>query len=449
MKINELILYSNISGDAVASDAAALFAGPMPDAETAALLWISLQRAMLAEIGRETVRATYWQNHICALIGASDNPFSRAAERGAYTNLEELSGSQEIISAAGSLSESEAGLFRLASVELAGIKEMYLWNFAAALRIPKAYGADADARAGRAGNVASLMASPGEGSRRQRVHEALTQKDDIVSAARLAAYYHAYGAGTLEANDSYYWNEGFVAVEAKDPIRLSDLIGIERQTEALIENTEFLLRGLPASNTLLYGDAGTGKSSSIKALINEYADRGLKLVAIPKARIAELPGVLGAAAERGLKFILFIDDLSFEENESTYKSFKSVIEGGVSARPDNVVICVTSNRRNIVKEVWADREHQDDIHLRDNLQEKRSLSDRFGLTIVYGAPDKDEYLAIVTGLAKKAGLDMDGDELKAAALTWEVRHGGRSGRAARQFIDYMAGKQALGNNVRK
>jgi len=520
MKINELILYSNISDDAAVGDAAALFVDPIPAADVAALFadpipaadaatlfadpipvaeataqrWTSLQRAMLAEIGQETVSATYWQNHICALIGASDNPFSRAAERGAYAALEGLADSKEIIAAAGSLSESEAGLFRLASVELARIKEMYRWDFGAVFDsgniTPKAYGVGVDTSAGdvgirpvsqtyganagadthagdvairpvpqthgthvgvdtRAGDVASLMASPEKGSRRQRIHEALTQEEDLVSVAMLAAYYHAYGAGALEANDSYYWDGGFAAVKAKDPIRLSDLIGVERQTEALIENTEFLLRGLPASNVLLYGDAGTGKSSSIKALINAYADRGLKLVAIPKARISELPSVLGAATERGLKFILFIDDLSFEENESAYKSFKSVIEGGVSARPDNVVICVTSNRRNIVKEVWKDREHQDDIHLRDNLQEKRSLSDRFGLTIVYGAPDKEEYLAIVTGLAEKAGLDMDADELKAAALTWEVRHGGRSGRAARQFIDYMVGKQALGNRGRE
>jgi predicted AAA+ superfamily ATPase len=443
----------------------------MPDAETVAKRWTSLQRAMLSGFGQETVRATYWQNHLCALIGASDNPFSRAAERGAYADLEGLSDSNEIIAAAGSLSGSESGLFRLASVELARIKEMYAWDFGVALdhgnRTSGACGVDADARAGdvtqmtiksvpvlcadadtRAGNVASLVASPKKRSRRQRVHEALIQKEDLASTAGLAAYYHAFGAGALEANDSYYWDDGFVAVKAKDPIRLSDLIGVERQTAALIVNTEFLLRGLPASNILLYGDAGTGKSSSIKALINEYADRGLKLVAVPKARIAELPNILGAATERGLKFILFVDDLSFEENESTYKSFKSVIEGGVSARPDNVVICVTSNRRNIVKEVWKDREHQDDIHLRDNLQEKRSLSDRFGLTIVYGAPDKDEYLAIVTGLAEKAGLGMGENELKAAALTWEVRHGGRSGRTARQFIDYMVGKQALGDNKR-
>jgi predicted AAA+ superfamily ATPase len=382
---------------------------------------------MLAGFGRERVRATYWQNHLCALVASSDNPFSRAAENGAYAKLEGLSSASDIISAVGSLTESDAGLFRLAALELSRVREMYAWDF----------GSGAD-------NIAALMASPYPGeSRRQRVHEALTEEDELVSAAALATYYRSYGAGELEAYDSYYWNGGFVGVESYDPVRPDDLIGLDRQIGALTENMEFLLRGLPAGNVLLYGDAGTGKSSSVKAVAHTFADRGLKLVAIPKARIAELPAVMGAAAGRGLKFMLFIDDLSFEEDESTYKSFKSVIEGGVSSRPDNVVICVTSNRRNIVKEVWKDREDQDDIHIRDNLQEKRSLADRFGLTIVYLAPEKDEYLTIVYELAKKAGLAMSENELRAAALTWEVRHGGRSGRTARQFIDYCVSSKAL------
>jgi predicted AAA+ superfamily ATPase len=217
----------------------------------------------------------------------------------------------------------------------------------------------------------------------------------------------------------------------------------------LIENTEFLLRGLPANNVLLYGDSGTGKSSSVKAVLNRYKDRGLKLIAVPKERIDELPQILEYVGGRGLKFIIFIDDLSFEENEVGYKSFKSVVEGSVSARTTNTVICVTSNRRNIIKEVWKDRAEQDDIHLRDNLQEKRSLADRFGLTIVYIAPEKGDYLDIVAALAKKAGLNMDAEYLSEQALIWEIRHGGRSGRTARQFIDHMVGLKELGQDLNK
>jgi predicted AAA+ superfamily ATPase len=474
MRIERLILFSDIAGDVVVSDAVSLFGEARGDSVAAAVgggnapcggsggsaavdRWVALQRALLPSVGSETVRANYWQNHICSIIAAADNPFSRAAERGAYKSL----AGAEIISSGSALSESDAGLFRLAAAELDYIIEIYGAGFESIAPAPggasavnsaevaqgSGDAASAGAGATRApqstGNIAALMASPVELSRRQRVHEALSASSGKSAAAALAAYYNSYGAGDLESCDSFYWDGGFKGVKSKDPIRLSDLIGVERQIEALKENTEFLLKGLPASNMLLYGDSGTGKSSSIKAIASEYADRGLKLVAIPKARIAELPAVLAAASGRGLKFILYIDDLSFEENESTYKSFKSVIEGGVSARPDNVIICVTSNRRNIVKEVWKDREHQDDIHIRDNLQEKRSLADRFGLTIVYSAPDKQEYLNIVTALAAKAGINMDIGELKAAALTWEVRHGGRSGRTARQFTDYLIGRRAL------
>jgi predicted AAA+ superfamily ATPase len=379
---------------------------------------------MLSGAGSAKVETTYWRNHICALVAASDNPFSRAAERGAYVSVEGLRGSGDIMAAAAQLTDADGGLLRLAAFELARIKEMYGWDFGDA---PE--------------NVASLTASPAPDSRRRLVHEALTADDDLVSAAMLAAYHHSYGAGELEAHDSFYWDGGFKGVEAGDGTGLGDLIGVDRQTAALVENTEFLLRGLPAGNVLLYGDAGTGKSSSVKALAAGYADRGLKLVALPKERIGELGDLLRAVSGRGLKFILFIDDLSFEEDEHSYKSFKSVIEGGVNARPDNVVICVTSNRRNIIKEVWRDRENQDDVHIRDNLQEKRSLADRFGLTLFYGAPDKEEYLAIVEALAKRAGLEAGGDELKSAALTWAVRSGGWSGRTARQFVDYRYARE--------
>jgi predicted AAA+ superfamily ATPase len=174
--------------------------------------------------------------------------------------------------------------------------------------------------------------------------------------------------------------------------------------------------------------------------LNAFAGRGLKLVSIPKARIADIAEVIDLVSERGLKFILFIDDLSFDEGENGYKAFKSAIEGRIGAANNNWIVCVTSNRRNIVKEAWKDREAQDDVHLRDNLQEKKSLADRFGLTIIYEAPDKAEYLTIVRGLATKAGLALSGDELDKAALTWEVRHGGRSGRTAKGFVD---GRYAL------
>jgi predicted AAA+ superfamily ATPase len=423
-----LILFANVSDDAAATDAAAFHA----PGGTNRAAWVSLQRAMLADVGTETVEATYWRNHICALVGSSDNPFSRAAEKGVYADLEEMTREEDILRAAGQPSGIEPGMLTLAASELARVKEMYAWEF------PLAEGGTQ-----AQGNIAALEAAPRGAARRQRVHDALTADADIVSAVMLAGYYRSRGAGAFEASDSYSWDGAFAGVDAADDARLDNLIGLERQTDALRENMEFLLRGLPARNMLLYGDSGSGKSSSVRALAAEYADRGVKLVAVPKSRISELPEVMDAVRNRGLKFIVYIDDLSFEDGESAYKSFKSTIEGGVRERPDNVVICVTSNRRGIVKEVWEDREGRSDVHRRDNIQEKRSLAERFGLTLVYSSPDKDEYLAIVAGLARIAGLDADPDELMAAALTWAVRHGGRSGRTARQFVDFRVSSERL------
>jgi predicted AAA+ superfamily ATPase len=468
-KADELLLYRDVGQDVAVRCAAMLF-GDMEVVEDAGLpsaeAWYTVQREMLKLFGRETVSGAYWQNHLAALVASSDNPFSHAAESGAYDDLLNDAFVNEskhekaaefarvetgrIRKALSELPDAEAGLFRLAADELRTIKEMYGYDFFAIDSISGASdNSPSHEKGGRVDNLAGLFASPRDGARRQDVHEALRSDDEWLAAALLARHARTYGAGELEVYDSFFWNDGFVGARTKDPIRFRDIIGETRQKAALVENIEFLLHGLPSHNILLYGDSGTGKSSSIKALANEYADRGLKLVAVPKARIAELPNVIDACAGRGLKFILFIDDLSFEENESAYKSFKSVIEGGVSARPTNVVVCVTSNRRNIVKEVWRDRERQDDVHIRDNLQEKRSLADRFGLTIVYSAPDKAEYVNIVTALAAKAGLDMNEEELKAEALTWEVRHGGRSGRTAKQFVDYRMGRMALGASALK
>jgi predicted AAA+ superfamily ATPase len=189
---------------------------------------------------------------------------------------------------------------------------------------------------------------------------------------------------------------------------------------------------------LLYGDRGTGKSSSVKALLNMFASRKLRLVSVPKEEIAAIPAIMEALAARGLRFIIFIDDLSFEENETGYKSFKSALEGGIRPQPENVIVCVTSNRRNIIKEVWRDREGGEDIHINDSLQEKRSLADRFGLTVVFSSPDKYEYLDIVKGIAEREGLNADIAELESEAMKWEIRQNGRSGRGARQFINWFS-----------
>ena len=234
----------------------------------------------------------------------------------------------------------------------------------------------------------------------------------------------------------------FEPINNIDDVRLSDLVGYEIQKQKLRENTEAFLRGYRANNCLLYGDAGTGKSTSIKALIAEYYDQGLRMIELYKHQMQSLSEVISTVKHRNYKFIIYMDDLSFEDHETEYKYLKAVIEGGLENRPDNVLIYATSNRRNLIKETWNDTADVDlEKHRGDTLQEKLSLVDRFGIKIPYMKPNKKEFSQIVEALAQRVpGWKMDMDELMKEAAKWEVAHGGMSGRTARQFIDYMAGR---------
>lgn len=235
-------------------------------------------------------------------------------------------------------------------------------------------------------------------------------------------------------------NGQLVPVRYPDPQRLDELPGYEQEREKVIANTRALLAGMPANNVLLYGDAGTGKSTSIQALVNEYADQGLRLIELYKEQYDLIPDILRQVKGRNYRFLLFLDDLSFEENETSYKYLKAVMEGGAEAPPENVRICATSNRRHLVREVWSDRgdvEHNGDIHRSDTVEEKLSLASRFGLQIFYPAPTFEEYQQIVSALSEKAGMDLPPEQLRAAAATWQVRSGSRSGRTARQFVDQL------------
>ena len=234
----------------------------------------------------------------------------------------------------------------------------------------------------------------------------------------------------------------FLPINNTDKTMLSDLVGYELQKQELVRNTEAFLRGQPANNVLLYGDAGTGKSSCVKALLNEYYDDGLRMIEIYKHQFHDLSAVIAAIKQRHYRFIIYIDDLSFEESEMEYKFLKAVIEGGVETRPDNILIYATSNRRHLIKENWSDRddvESQNGMHRSDTMEEKLSLVNRFGVTINYSKPSQKEYFNIVVELAHRAGLTMSDDELRAEANKWELSHGGISGRTAQQFINYLQG----------
>lgn len=258
-------------------------------------------------------------------------------------------------------------------------------------------------------------------------------------------YYRQYGYGVFAMTRAFRIRRAgedveFLPISNIDRVMLSDLLGYETQKQELRRNTEAFLDGLPANNVLLYGDAGTGKSTSVKSLINEYYDRGLRIIEIYKHQFRDLSAVLGQIKNRNYRFIIFIDDLSFEENEVEYKFLKAVIEGGVETRPDNVLIYATSNRRHLIRETWNDRsdmEHKGDVHRSDTMEEKLSLASRFGVAINFNAPTPKEYQQIVLELARRAGVDMDEREMLIQANAWEIRHGGFSGRTAQQFVHYL------------
>lgn len=274
-------------------------------------------------------------------------------------------------------------------------------------------------------------------------------RDEDEFLLNLTDFYRRYGVGVFGLHRAFHVRSEdgrvtFLPIDNTDTVLLSDLIGYEAQKQTLAENTEAFIRGLPVNNALLYGDAGAGKSSCVKALLNEYCDAGLRMVELYKHQFHDLSPVVAALKNRNYRFIIYIDDLSFEENETEYKFLKAVIEGGVETKPDNVLLYATSNRRRLIRETWADRddmEHSGEIHRSDTVEEKLSLSARFGLTINFNSPNREQYHDIVLGLAwrqlKKRPPD---EELLKLADRWELRHGGPSGRTAQQFIHYLAGQ---------
>ncbi len=266
----------------------------------------------------------------------------------------------------------------------------------------------------------------------------------------VTGFYKDYGVGMFGLNKAFRILSGddgtvtFCPINNMDAVMLDDLIGYELQKKKLVDNTRAFVEGKKANNVLLFGDSGTGKSTSIKAIVNEFYDQGLRMIEIYKHQFKDLSAVIAQIKNRNYRFIIYMDDLSFEEFEVEYKFLKAVIEGGVETRPDNILIYATSNRRHLIKENWSDRddmEHSNSLHRSDTLEEKLSLFNRFGVTINYSKPTQKEYFHIVIELARKAGIRMSDEELSAEANKWELSHGGISGRTAQQFINYLLGQQ--------
>lgn len=284
----------------------------------------------------------------------------------------------------------------------------------------------------------------------QAVSEQIETAKDADEIFRIVTdFYAAYGVGMFGLNRAFrikHLENGveFLPINNTERVMLDDLIGYEIQKKKLIDNTEAFIKGLPCNNVLLCGDAGTGKSTSIKALLNEYYEQGLRMIEIYKHQFQDLSSIIAQVKNRNYRFIIYMDDLSFEDFEIEYKFLKAVIEGGMETKPDNVLIYATSNRRHLIKETWNDRDDMqidNGMHRSDTMQEKLSLVARFGVTIYYGKPSPKEYFTIVKELRKRyPSITCTDEELCAEANKWELSHGGISGRTAQQFINYMAGQ---------
>ncbi len=282
--------------------------------------------------------------------------------------------------------------------------------------------------------------------------EDLAKCGDASSMLSVAdVFYREYGVGDLGLHKAFRLKISGEQAEISPisgiaDVKFDDLVGYETAKQLLRDNTEAFLRGAPANNCLLYGDAGTGKSSSIKALANAYYGQGLRIIEIYRHEFRYIHGIIDKLKRRNYRFILYMDDLSFEDYETEYKYLKAVIEGGLEKKPENVLIYATSNRRHLVRESFNDkaRLEDDDVHRSDTVQEKLSLYDRFGVTIRFGSPTPDEYKQIVRVLAQREGIDVPDDELMLMANRWQLKHAGYSGRTARQLIDDILGRESGG-----
>lgn len=299
-------------------------------------------------------------------------------------------------------------------------------------------------------DIGEVSSSPIEGrdssgakwlfSARKKIKKALVEKSLADGVDVLAAHYKEAGIGIFGHYAAVRWHKDnsqgrFKGIQNPDPIQLDDLVGLERVKKIVLENTEHFLAGLPSNNVLLYGSRGTGKSSMVKALLNAYVKKGLRLVELAKNDLQDFAQICQHLEKEPFKFIIFIDDLSFDDNEPEYKVLKTLIEGGIQVRPENILVYATSNRKHLIKETHEER--QAEVHGRDVHDEKLSLSDRFGITVTFTTPDQNEYLEIVESLAAQNGLSIEKEELHQLALRWVLMQNGRSGRTAKQLVDKL------------
>lgn len=429
-EIAKLVLYRDMQGDSILSQFSLIFEAfdknNYDKAELTTKIYVQIKRLLdlATDYGFDH---NLWHNYLTYILITNENSFTLSCEK---------VGSNE-----GSVNHFAKSDFRI-------FKYLFDFDFSA---IESALGIDcfSTITCYKAISKKERMYNRNVSEKVQALSlkiEKANDENDIFDI--VTQFYKDFGVGMYGLNKAFRISERadevkLNAINNTEKVMLSDLIGYEIQKKKLIDNTEAFVDGRPANNVLLFGDSGTGKSTCIKAIINEYYDRGLRMIEIYKHQFKDLSTIISMIKNRNYRFIIYMDDLSFEEFEIEYKFLKAVIEGGVETRPDNVLIYATSNRRHIIKETWNDRndvEVSEGMHKSDTMQEKLSLANRFGVTISFSKPSQKDYFHIVTELAKRyPEIKMSEEELCAEANKWELSHGGISGRTAQQFINYIVG----------
>ena len=429
MRTNELMLYKHMEDGQILQDMTFLMENYDNDyynqEDLKGLLFESVNEILEMAVSHG-FEGNLWHNYLTYLLASHENAYSTSCEI---------------------VGEVEGSINQVALHDFAIFKELFDYNF-------KELEEALDAKC-----LSILMEYQGTSgygkvfNRRVRdricdLSRSLAKTKDVEEfKATLTQFYKEFGVGKLGLHKAFrveHTEEGaqIVPITNIAHVHLDDLIGYELAKKKLIDNTKAFVEGRKANNCLLFGDAGTGKSSSIKAILNQYYDQGLRMIEVYKHQFQDLNDVIAQIKNRNYKFIIYMDDLSFEEFEIEYKYLKAVIEGGLERKPENVLIYATSNRRHLIRETFKDKEDRDEeLHTNDTVQEKLSLVARFGVTIYFVKPDKKEFQEIVRQLAAKNGIEMPEEKLLLEANKWELSHGGLSGRTAQQFIDYLAGTQ--------
>lgn len=431
-EIAKLIMYGDMAEDCILRQFGEIFRrfneDKYSDSELISDIYTQLKRLLVVATDYG-FNKNLWHNYLTFYLVTNENPFSITCEK---------------------VGANDGSVNYFAKNDFKVFKALFDYDFAP---IEKALGIDCFSQISnyKAIGKKELMYNKNVSEKITALSEKLEQAaDENEFFDEITGFYRDYGVGMFGLNKAFRVKEKdgneveFVAINNMDKVMLDDLVGYEIQKQKLVDNTAAFVAGRKANNVLLFGDSGTGKSTSIKAIVNEFYPQGLRMIEIYKHQFKDLSNVIAQIKNRNYRFIIYMDDLSFEEFEIEYKFLKAVIEGGVETKPDNILIYATSNRRHLIKETWNDRndmENGNGIHRSDTIEEKLSLVNRFGVTINYSKPSQKEFFHIVTELAHREGIQMTDEELCQKANAWELSHGGISGRTAQQFINYLAGKE--------